>query len=110
MSKNCLRPDSAPLRIRKLPAFKLISEDFNNHWNSVSYDSEKHLVQLLPAETQKVVEKTEIEFTVKLREKYWESFREEKLLTKKRNGKIKKQLETKWVGKWIEFKRRRLHV
>ena len=50
------------LRIMKLPAIKPISEDFSNQWNSVLYDSEKRLVQLLLAKTQKVVEKTQIEF------------------------------------------------
>ena len=92
------------LRIKKLPAIKPISEDFSNQWNSVLYDSEKSLVQLLPAETQKIVEKTQIEFDKKLYHKYPESFREEKLLIEKRNGKIKKQLETKRVRKWIKFK------
>ena len=92
------------LRIKKLPAIKPISEDFSNQWNSVLYDSEKRLVQLLLAETQKVVEKTQIEFNEKLHEKYPESFQREKLLIEKRNGKIKKQLETKRVRKWIKFK------
>ena len=92
------------LRVKNLPAIKPISEDFSNQWNSVLYDSEKRLVQLLLAETQKVVEKTQIEFNEKLHEKYQESFREEKLLIEKRNGKMKKQLETKRVRKWIKFK------
>ena len=35
---------------------------------------------------------------------YPESFREEKLLIEKRDGKIKKQLETKRVRKWISLK------
>ena len=39
-----------------------------------------------------------------MHEKYPESFREEKLLIEKRNDKIKKQLETKRVRKWIKFK------
>ena len=47
------------LRIKKLPAIKPILEHFSNQWNSVLYDSEKRLVQLLLAETQKVVEKAQ---------------------------------------------------
>ena len=92
------------LRIKKLPAIKPISEDFRNQWNSVLYGSEKRLVQLLLVETQNVVEKTQIEFNENMHEKYPESFREKKLLIEKRNGKIKKQLETKRVRKWIKFK------
>ena len=54
------------LRIKKLPAIKPISEDFSNQWNSVLYDSEKRSVELLLAETQKVVEKTQIELNEEL--------------------------------------------
>ena len=91
------------LRIKKIPTIKPIWEDFSNQWNSVLHDSEKLLVQLVLAETQKVVEKTQFEFNKELHEKYPESFREEKLLTEKRNGNIKTQLETKRVRKWINI-------
>ena len=78
------------LRIKKLPAIKPVSENFSNQCNSVLYDSEKRLVQLLLSERQKVVGKTQIEFNKELHEKYLESFHKEKLLIEKRNGKIKK--------------------
>ena len=74
-------------------------EDFSNQWKSILYDSKKHLVQLLLAETQKVTEKTQIEFNGELCERYPENFRVEKLLIENRNGKIKTQLETKRVCK-----------
>ena len=93
------------LILKKLPAIKPISEDFSNQYNSVLYDNEKRIVQLLLAETQKVVEKTQIEFNEKLHEKYPESFREEKLLIEKLNGKIKRQLKVKRAHKWIKFKK-----
>ena len=51
------------LRINKAPAIQPISEDFNNHWNTILYDS---LVRLLLEETQKVVEKTRTEFNENL--------------------------------------------
>ena len=47
------------LRIKKLPTIKPISEDFSSQWNSVLYNTEKRLVQLLLAETHKVIEKTQ---------------------------------------------------
>ena len=92
------------LRIKRLTAIKPILEDFSNQQNSVLYDSEKRLIQLLLAETQKVVEKTQIELNEELHEKYPETFRERKLLIEQRNGKIKKQLEIKRVRKCIKFK------
>ena len=91
-----------------LNGFKIyISTDFGRLqqlMELILYDSEKRLVQLLLAEMQKVVEKSQIEFNKELHEKYPESFREEKLLIEKRNGEIKKQLETKRVCKWVKFK------
>ena len=65
-------------------------------------------MQLFLADTQKVVEKIQIEFNEELYEKYPESFREEILLIEKRNGKIIKQLEAKRVCKWEKFKSNRL--
>ena len=62
------------LRVKKLPAIKPISENFSSQQNSVLYDSEKHLVQLLLAEMGNVVEKTQTEFNEELHEKYRESF------------------------------------
>ena len=81
------------LRIKKLPAIKPISEDFNNQWNSVSYDGKNRLVQLFLAKTQKIVEKTKIEFNEKLQEKHPESFWEEMLLIEKCISKIKSNLK-----------------
>ena len=65
--------------------------------NSVLYDSEKAFVYFLLADTQKVAEKTQIQFNKKLHWKYPERFRKKKLLIEKRIGKIKNQLETKQV-------------
>ena len=45
------------LRIKELTAITPISGDFNNQCNSVVYDSEKSLVQLLLAETQKLLKR-----------------------------------------------------
>ena len=53
--------------------------------------------------TQKVVKKIQIKFNEKFHEKYPKSFPEEKLLIEKGNGKIRKQLKTKQVRKWIKW-------
>ena len=39
------------LRIKKLPAIKPMSDNFSDQWNSLLYDSEKRLSQLLLRET-----------------------------------------------------------
>ena len=45
-----------------MPDIQQISNDFYYQWNTVLYDTEKRLVELLLTETQKVVEKTQTEF------------------------------------------------
>ena len=47
------------LRLNKAPAIQPISEDFNNEWNTILYNSEKGLERLLLEETQNVVEQTQ---------------------------------------------------
>ena len=92
------------LRINKAPAIQLISEDFNNQWNTILYDSEKPLIRLLLEETQKVVEKTRTDFNKNLEVNYPHHYEEEKNLIIKRNEKIKRKLEIKRRRKWIKFK------
>ena len=58
------------LRINKAPAIQPISEDFNNHWNTILHNSEKRLIRLLLEETQKVVEKIRTDFNKNLEVNY----------------------------------------
>ena len=67
------------LRIKRAPAIQPISEDFNNQWNTILYDSEKRLVRLMLEETQKVVEKTRTDFNEKLEVNYPRHYEEEKI-------------------------------
>ena len=48
------------LRIKKQPAFTPTTEDFYIEWNSILYDTERKLVELLLVESKKVVAKIEI--------------------------------------------------
>ena len=45
------------LKINKRPAFEVVTDEFENQWNSVLYDAEKRLVKLLLKESESVVTK-----------------------------------------------------
>ena len=47
------------LKINKRTAFKSVTYDFENQWNSVLYDAKKRLVKLLLKESENVVTKVE---------------------------------------------------
>ena len=52
VAKNCLRPESAPLKpkslqIKKHSAFQPVSKDFNIKWNNILWGPERNLVELL---------------------------------------------------------------
>ena len=95
------------LRINKAPAIQPISQDFNNQWNTILYDSEKGLIRLFSEETQKVVEKTRTGFNKNLEVDYPHHHKEEKNLIIKRNEKIKRNLEIKRRRKWIKFRNKK---
>ena len=49
------------LKLNKRPAFEPVSENFPFQWNNVLFDAEKKLVKLLLEESEKVIEKIEID-------------------------------------------------
>ena len=98
------------LRVKKIPTIKPISEDFSNQWNSVLHNSRKRLVQLLLAETQKVVEITQIDFNEELHEEYLESFQEEKLLIEKRMARSKNNLKQNEYVHGLSLKVRNISI
>ena len=49
------------LRIKKQPAFVPTTEDFYIKWDSILYDAERKLVELLLVELEKVVAKVQID-------------------------------------------------
>ena len=43
------------LKIKKKPAFQPVSEDFEAKWNSILYNAERNIVELLLYEAEKVI-------------------------------------------------------
>ena len=51
------------LKIKKVPPFHPVSEDFFIKWEEILYNAEKKLVELLLYESSKVIAKIEIDFS-----------------------------------------------
>ena len=45
------------LKIKKKPAFQPVLEDFEAKWNSIQYNAERNIVELLLYEAEKVIAK-----------------------------------------------------
>ena len=55
------------LKIKKEPGFVPVMEQFNKKWNSVLFDAERSLVELLLTELGNVIKKIETEFDQELK-------------------------------------------
>ena len=94
------------LKRNKRLAFEPVSDNFPFQWNNVLFDAEKKLVKLLLEESEKVIEKIEIDISNWVKENY-AGFTSQQL--NKINGKhkhFKLKLEKKRNRKWEKFKSR----
>ena len=81
------------LRIKKCLAFKFVSDTFEGKWNSILYDMEKRLVELLFRESEEVVLVVEAEIQVEIG---WSDSTNEILDDlEKKHKEYKEQLEKK---------------
>ena len=64
----------AVLKIKKKPAFQPVSEDFEVKWNSILYNTERNIVELLLYEAEKVILKIQVEIQEEVNEKNPEKF------------------------------------
>ena len=90
------------LKINKRPAFELVTDEFENQWNSVLYDAEKRLVKLLLGESENVVAKVqnEIELEILDSETTYEVTLER---LEQKITKFKQHLEKRRDKKWNPF-------
>ena len=90
------------LKINKRPAFELVTDEFENQWNSVLYDAEKRLVKLLLGESENVVAKvqSEIELEILDSETTYEVTLER---LEQKHTKFKQNLEKRRDKKWNPF-------
>ena len=53
------------LKIKKKPAFQPVSENFEFKWNSITFDAERTIVQLLVYESENIFKKIEVKIQKK---------------------------------------------
>ena len=89
-------------------AFEPVTDNFLFHWNNVLFDTEKKLAKLLLEESEKVIEKIEIDISNEVKEKYAGSTSRQ---INKINGKhkhFKQKLDKKRNKKWEKLKSREI--
>ena len=57
------------LRIKKAPTFQSVSEDSEVKWNSILYNAERNIVELLLYEAEMVIAKVQVEIQEEVNEK-----------------------------------------
>ena len=67
----------AGLKIKKKPAFQPVPEDFEIKWNSILYNAERNIVELLLYEAEKVIAKIQVEIQEEINEKNQKKFERE---------------------------------
>ena len=73
--------------IKRQPAFKPTKEGFYIKWDSIIYDAERKLVELLLVESKKVVGKIEIDINNQLIQEYSTEASDEREELERRNQK-----------------------
>ena len=53
------------LKIKKKPAFQPVSENFEFKWNSITFNAERSIVQLLVYESENIFKKIEVKIQKK---------------------------------------------
>ena len=105
-SEESIFQDITPygLRIYKKSGISGISPDFMEQWNLVLKSTERHLVELLPKQSQKVVSSLDNEFETLFKSSFPKDFKVERDRIVKRGKKIVRSLQDKRIKKWRKFK------
>ena len=80
-----------------------ILPDFMEQWNSVLKSTERHLIELLLKESQKVVSSLNNEFETLLTSSFLKDFKVERDRIVKKVKKIVRSLQDKRMKKWRKF-------
>ena len=91
------------MRIYKKLGISGISPDFMEQRNSVLKSRERHLVELLLKESQKIVSSLNNEFETLLKSSFPKDFKVERDRIVKRGKKIVRSLQDKRIKKWRKF-------
>ena len=93
------------LKIKKVPAFQPVSEDFFIKWEQILDNTEKGLVELLLYESSKVIAKIEIYFSKKIYKLHRNDYKANHIELTNNSKFYKKQLEKRSSKKWHNLKK-----
>ena len=87
-------------------AFQPVSEDFEFKWNSIIFNAERSIVQLLLYESEKVIGKIKVEIQKEFNEKSPEKLKQRYADLEKKHPHLQSNLEQRRRKKWKKFKER----
>ena len=94
------------LKIKNKLAFQPVSEDFEFKWNSIIFNAERSIVQLLLYESEKVIGKIKVEIQKEFNEKSPEKLKQRYADLEKKHSHLQSNLEQRRRKKWKKFKER----
>ena len=96
------------LKIKKKPAFQPVSEDFETKWNSILYNAERNIVELLQYEAEKVNAKMQVEIQAEVNEKNPEKFERKYAELEGQHSRFQRKLDQRRRKKWKKVKERNI--
>ena len=94
------------LKIKKKPAFQPVSEDFEAKWNSIQYNAERNIVELLLYEAEKVIAKIQVEIQAEVNEKNRQKFKRKYAELEGQHSRFQRKLDQRRSKKWRKVKER----
>ena len=96
------------LKIKKKPAFQPVSEDFEAKWNSILYNAERNIVELLLYEAEKVIAKIQVEIQAEVNEKNPEKSERKYAELEGQHCRFQRKLDQRRRKKWKKVKERNI--
>ena len=93
------------LKIKKVPAFQPVNEDFFTKWEEILYNAEKNLVELLLYESSNVIAKIRIDFSIEIYKLHLDDYKTKRNELSDKNKFFKKQLEKRSSKNWHNLKK-----
>ena len=83
-----------------------MSEDFGAKWNSILYNAERNIVELLLYEAEKVIAKIQVEIQAEVNEKNPEKFKRKYAELEGQHSRFQRKLDQRRSKKWRKVKER----
>ena len=96
------------LKIKNKPAFQPVSEDFGPKWNSILYNADRNIVELLLYKAEKVIAKIQVEIQAKVNEKNPEKVERKCAELEGQHSHFQRKLDQRRRKKWKNVQERNI--